>query len=133
MGQINKMNYLIALREEPLGPIGGEDNTAGLGPWANPTEPGVILSDIVSMALGVMTLAAGIWFLFQAIIAGYNFLSAGGDKERLTNAGRKLTNSIIGLAIVIGAYALMALMGRFFGVNFLEVDEGLKTIVGVSQ
>jgi len=113
--------------------FGGEDNTAGLGPWANPTEPGVILSDIVSMALGVMTLAAGIWFLFQAIIAGYNFLSAGGDKERLTNAGRKLTNSIIGLAIVIGAYALMALMGRFFGVNFLEVNEGLKTIIGVSE
>ena len=124
-------NNLITLKTEPLGEIGGGPDGVGLGPWNNPTNPGIILSDIISMAIGVMTLVAGIWFLFQAIMAGYNFLNAGGDKERLVNAGRKLTNAIIGLVIVVAAYGLMALIGKLLGVNFLEINKGLGIIIGV--
>ena len=130
MDHINKIKTnLITLKTEPLGEIGGGPDAVGLGPWNNPTKPGIILSDIISMAIGVMTLAAGIWFLFQAIMAGYNFLNAGGDKERLVNAGRKLTNAIIGLAVVVAAYGLMALMGKLFGVRFLEIKEGIEAII----
>jgi uncharacterized membrane protein len=104
----------------------------GLGPWSNPErleEPGSILASIISMALGAMTLGAAIWFLFQVIISGYNYLSAGGDREKLVNAGRKLTNSIIGLTIVIAAYALIALMGRFFGIDFLDIKGAIDSLV----
>ena len=124
------IKILLAQRIEELGTIGGGE---GLGPWNNPENPGIILSDIISMAIGAMTLGAGVWFLFQAIMAGYNFLNAGGDKERLVNAGRKLTNAIIGLAVVVAAYGLIALLGKLLGVNFLEINEGLKTIMGVGQ
>ena len=113
---------------EPLGTIGG----GGLGPWSNIDKlnnPGIVLADIISMAIGLMTLGAGIWFLFQVIIAGYNYLSAGGDRERFVAAGRKLTNSMIGLAIVIAAYALIALLGTIFNVQFLEINDGIKNIV----
>jgi len=105
----------------------------GLGPWNNPTQPGVILADIISMTIGVMTLGAGIWFLFQVIIAGYNYLSAGGDRERFVAAGRKLTNSMIGLAIVIAAYALIALLGTIFNVDFLDINEGILNIVDLTK
>ena len=101
----------------------------GLGPWNNPTQPGIILADIISMTIGLMTLGAGIWFLFQIIVAGYNYLSAGGDRERFVAAGRKITNSMIGLAIVIAAYALIALLGTIFNVQFLEINDGIKNIV----
>ena len=117
---------------EPLGTIGEGE---GLGPWSNIDKidklnnPGIILADIISMTIGVMTLGAGIWFLFQVIIAGYNYLSAGGDRERFVAAGRKLTNSMIGLAIVIAAYALIALLGTIFNVQFLEINDGIKNIV----
>lgn len=121
-----------AIPSKDLGTLGGE----GFGPWAKVEqwgkyEPSIILADIISMAIGVMTIGAGIWFLFQVIVAGYNYLSAGGDRERLVNAGRKLTNSIIGLAIVIGAYALIALVGKIFGVRFLEINEAIINIVSL--
>ena len=120
---------------EPLGTIGG----GGLGPWSNIDKidklnnPGIILADIISMAIGVMTLGAGIWFLFQIIIAGYNYLSAGGDRERFVAAGRKITNSMIGLAIVIAAYALIALLGTIFNVDFLDINEGILNIVDLTK
>jgi len=125
-----KMKEILLSAKYDLGTIGKGE---GLGPWTNPTEPGVILANILSMAIGVMTLGAGIWFLFQVIIAGYNYLSAGGDRERFVAAGRKLTNSMIGLAIVIAAYALMALIGTIFGVKFLEINEGIKNIVNLAK
>jgi len=71
--------------------------------------------------VGHMTIGAGIWFLFQAIIAGYNYMNAAGDKTRIENAGRRLTNSLIGLAIVIAAYGLLALIGSFLGIEFLNL------------
>ena len=69
-----------------------------------------------------------IWFLFQAIIAGYNYLSAGGDKTKIEASGRRLTNSLIGMAIVVAAYGLLGLMGKFLGVNFLEINDFIKKI-----
>ena len=123
-----KMKKILLSTKYDLGIIGEGE---GLGRWSNPTEPGIILADIISMTLGMMTIGAGIWFLFQVITAGYNYLSAGGDRERFVAAGRKLTNSMIGLAIVIAAYALMALIGTIFGVKFLEINEGIKNITNL--
>ena len=98
----------------------------GFGPWANITEStnaSSILATVISMALGAMTIFAGIWFLFQAIIAGYNFMSAGGDKTRIENARQKLTNSLIGIAIVVAGYGILALIGSFLGIEFLNLGK----------
>jgi len=106
----------------------------GIGPLAeNLDQPENILANIVSMFIGIMTMGAAIWFLFQVIISGYNYLSAGGDKERITNAGRKLTNAIIGLLIVVAAYALIALTGKILGIDFLDINNAIKSIVEVGK
>jgi len=120
------LNFLLAQQEkyEPLGIIGEE---GGFGPWAQKildnAQPEILLADIISNILGAMTIGAGIWFLFQAIIAGYNYLSAGGDKTKIEASGRRLTNSLIGIAIVVAAYGLIALLGTFLGVDFLNIAD----------
>jgi len=114
----------IFLTDASLGPIGEGE---GFGPW-NAGDPGVNLASIISKILGILTIFAGIWFLFQTIIAGYNYLSAGGDKARIEAAGRKLTNSILGLAIVVAAYGIIALLGTFLGVKFLEIGSFIDSI-----
>ncbi|MCJ7804969.1 hypothetical protein MUP35_04550 [Patescibacteria group bacterium] len=104
-----------------LGTIGQGE---GFGPWAEKiiggTQPESLLATIMSNILGAMTIGAGIWFLFQTIIAGYNYMNAAGDKARIENAGRKLTNSLVGIAVVIAAYGLLALLGSFLGIEFLN-------------
>lgn len=120
------MKRLIAQTvKEPLGRIGGED----FGPWATGLdEPEIIITRVISNIIGAMTIGAGIWFLFQAIIAGYNYMNAAGDKARIENAGRKLTNSLIGIAIVVAAYGLLSLIGSFLGIEFLNLGGLFKTI-----
>jgi len=118
------INFLLALQDkyEPLGKLG---EGGGFGPWAEKIiggdQPENLLASIMSNIIGAMTIGAGIWFLFQTIIAGYNYMNAAGDKARIENAGRKLTNSLIGLAIVVAAYGLLSLIGSFLGIEFLNI------------
>jgi len=110
---------------EELGTIGKGE---GFGPWTQTIQPGNVIANIISKGIGLLTIIAGIWFLFQTIIAGYNYMSAAGDKARIENASRKLTNSLIGLAIVVAAYALLSLIGKFLGVSFLNIGQAVTTI-----
>lgn len=100
-----------------LGPIQGE----GLGPFGNGSAnemSGLIgITKIVSSVIGLMTVAAGIWFLFHVLIGGFNWISAGGDKAKLQSARDKITNAFIGLVVVVAAWAILALAGTFFGVD----------------
>jgi len=119
----------ILLTDKDLGTIGKGE---GFGPWTQKiiggAEPSTIMTNIISNAIGAMTIGAGIWFLFQAIIAGYNYLSAGGDKTKIEASGRRLTNSLIGIAVVVAAYGILALLGTFLGIKFLEVGSLIKLI-----
>src|SRR4030066_226095 len=125
------INFLLVQQPKstPLGTIGQD---GGFGPWAEKiiggTQPENLLATIMSNIIGAMTIGAGIWFLFQTIIAGYNYMNAAGDKARIENAGRKLTNSLIGIALVVAAYGFLALIGSFLGIEFLNLGGLLRSI-----
>ncbi len=105
----------ILAQAVPLGNIGGE----GLGPFGKDPGDGITgIAKIVSSVIGLMTIAAGIWFLFQFITGGINWIGAGGDKSKLQSARDRLTNSFVGLIVVVAGWAILALAGTFFGVDF---------------
>lgn len=60
------------------------------------------VSSIISMALSIL----GIVFLILIIISGYQWMTAGGNEDSVTKAKKRMTNAIIGLAIVLSAYAI---------------------------
>jgi len=115
-----KLSNLLAL---DLGEIGGPN----LGPWGNivqkGTESGPAASafvGIISNVIGVMTIIAGIWFIFQFIIGGYGFMAAGGDPKKMETARAKITSALIGLIVVVAAYAIIHLLGRLLGFEILN-------------
>lgn len=104
-----------------LGKIGG----SGLGPFGESAGDGLTgITNIVSSVIGVMTVAAGIWFLFQFVIGGFNWINSGGDKAKLQTSRDKLTNAFIGLIIVVAGWAILALAGTFFNVDFTISNPG---------
>jgi len=109
------------LADASLGTIGADD----LGPFGTGTD-GVSaltgISKIVSSVIGVITIAAGIWFLIQFLLGGFGFITSGGDKAKLQTARDKLTNALIGIIVVVASWAIVALAGTFFGVDFLISD-----------
>lgn len=104
-----------------LGTIGG----SGLGPFGETPGDGLTgITKLVSAVIGFMTIAAGIWFLFQFIVGGFNWISAAGDKAKLQAARDRLTNAFIGLVVVTAGWAILALAGTILGVDFTVSNPG---------
>jgi hypothetical protein len=69
-----------------------------------------------------MTILAGIWFFFQIIVSALAWISSGGDKQNLQTAQKRLTNAVTGLFIVVASYAIVGVIGLFFGLNILKSE-----------
>ena len=112
---------LLALTTTPLGNISGE----GLGPFgAAPATSGTAavnqITTVVSSVVGFMTIVASIWFLFQLLFGGYEWISSGGDTKKLASARQRIMNGFFGLIIVIAAWAIVAVVGQFLGYDILN-------------
>jgi Type IV secretion system pilin len=62
----------------------------------------VVIGTVISAALGIM----GVIFLSLTVYGGYIWMIARGDESKTEKAKDTITNSVIGLAIVLGAYAI---------------------------
>ena len=108
-----------------LGNIGGE----GLGPFGKTeaTTGQAALTQVthaVSAIIGFLTVCGSIWFMFQLLFGGYEWISSAGDTKKLTSARQRIMNGFFGLVIVIGSWVLIAVVGQFFGYDILIAHPG---------
>lgn len=113
-----------------LGQIGGEE---GFGPWGDLGSKGIgpaaqAFAKIISNIIGVMTISAGIWFIFQFIIGAYSWMAAGSDQQAIQNAQQKITNAVMGLVVVVAAYAIISLLGVILGFDILQPQKLLEFV-----
>lgn len=109
---------------QELGRIG---EGGGLGPFANVadgTEGLTNISRLISSIIGFMTISAFIWFIFQFLIGGFNWITSGGDKAKLQSSRDRITHSIIGLIVVVISVAALSLVSQFFGIDFTLSNPG---------
>lgn len=89
-----------------------------------PGTPGHALTKVISSVIGVMTIFGLLWFLIQIIVAGYNFISAGGDQQKIKDAQQKIQNNFIGAAVLVAAIFLLSLVGELLGIpGILNLEE----------
>ena len=62
----------------------------------------IIIARLIRVVLEFM----GLIFLIIIIAAGFRWMMAGGDEEKVTASKKQLTNGVIGLAIVIVAFSI---------------------------
>ena len=75
------------------------------------------LSSFVSHAFSAIILVAGLATFAYIILGGVTWIMAGGDKGKLEEAKSRITNGIIGLAIVASSWAIYLLIDYFFGIG----------------
>ena len=127
---------LLAQNVRELGGASGQIGckpTEGFGPWGDIfTQPAgtaaVKFAGISSNLLGVMTIVAGLWFMVNLLAGGYAYLAAGGATEKMKEATQRIGNSLIGLVVVIAAYAVISLVGGLLGFSILDFEENIKKI-----
>jgi hypothetical protein len=84
---------------------------------------GLIL--FLTNVLRLVFVVAGIYALLNFIIAGYTYMSAGGDSKQLSAAWSRIWQTFMGLVIIVGSFALAAIIGQLvFGKwNFILSPE----------
>ena len=54
---------------------------------------------------------AGVYALLNFIIAGYGFMSSGGDPGKIANAWAKIWQTALGLMLAVGGFVLGSILG----------------------
>ena len=92
-----------------VGPIANP--WASLNPGYGSDTRGGGLIILFNNLLKTTIVIGGVWAFINLIIAGYGFIAAGGNPEKITLAWNKIWQSLVGLLIVAGSFALAAIFG----------------------
>lgn len=118
---------LLALKPQLL----NEEGLRGFGPLGlestkDLANPAGLLVNVISKIIGLLTAAAIIWFVFQFIIGAFSWIGSSGDPKQVEAARSRIFNALIGLIIVIGAIAIVSVIGTILGIRILDIEPFLK-------
>lgn len=108
----NRLIGSTVFAQTPTSIFGKIEPPPGVNKYQNPadsSEIGLIL--FLSNLVRLITIVAGIWTMFNFVLAGIAYISASGDAGKTEKAAKNITNSIIGLAIIAFSYTIAGLAG----------------------
>ena len=107
------------------GPVNIGPELRGEGPLGSGFNSGNVadrFSHLLSLVVGFMGLVAVLWALYVIIASGYDWMSAGGDAQKISKAKQKITLTLVGILVAMGAVFLLALASQIlFGMNILDL------------
>ena len=86
------------------------------------------LPKFISALIGLIFIVATILVFVFLVWGGIQWITSGGDKQATEAARNRITAALIGLAIVAVSWALMSIIGNFFGFNLTNLT--LPTATG---
>ena|SRR3989344_8886963 len=75
-------------------------------------DSGQAIGSVIQVVIWILIIGAGVYALFNLIIAGYDFMSAGDDPKKVSGAWSKISQTFMGLAFAAGAFVLAAIFGQ---------------------
>lgn len=97
-----------AAAQDIIGPI---DPGTAFKPYGDVGTAGQGFVLFFSNILRLVFIGAGIYALLNIITAGFGFMSASGDSKAIVAAWARIWQSLLGLVIIVGSFALAALFG----------------------
>lgn len=85
-----------------------------------PTEAGPGLAFYIAALWQTVVTIGGVAFIIYLVWGGIEYLTSGGDKAKIDDAQKKITSSVIGIAILVGSYAITYFIQQVFKINILE-------------
>lgn len=75
------------------------------------------IGNIISNFLLIMYIVGGLAVLVFLIWGAFDWITSGGDKEKVSGARRKIMNAFIGLALLALAAFIVTVVGQVVGIN----------------
>ncbi len=78
------------------------------------------LADLVDNLISLAFFAIGLGFLINLIIGGFQWMASSGDPKSLQTARGRITNSLIGLIIVVAAFSIALIVETVLGIRIVS-------------
>ncbi|MFZ2189296.1 MAG: hypothetical protein WA057_06270 [Candidatus Magasanikiibacteriota bacterium] len=111
---INFLLVVPVLAQGNLGTAGENLKTVAGGGGAG-FEVNNTFGNVVGNVINVALTLVGLIFLVLTVYAGYLWMTARGEEEQVKKAQKIVTESVIGLVLVLGAYAITYLVTTKLG------------------
>lgn len=95
-------------------PYTGSYNSSQVGP-----NFGLVV--FLNNVLKLVFVVGGLIFFFNIVIAGFQFLNAGGDPKAIEQAWNKIWQSFVGLLIIAASFIITALISLLLFGNALTI------------
>ncbi len=86
-------------------------------PITGPLQGIDTLSDLINIIVKFVYPLAGILLFIYFVWGGYDYLTSGGNPEKVKGAQGKLTSAIIGFTLLFVSYILVKIIASIFGLN----------------
>jgi len=99
-----------------INPFGGIIGTiTPVGPITGDPIQGV--SRLITFGIRMFLLVAGLTVLFYLLWGALDWITAGGDSEKISKAQHKMTNAVIGIVLVVAVLSIFGyLAGDILGI-----------------
>ncbi|MGA2910470.1 MAG: hypothetical protein ABSE04_01535 [Candidatus Microgenomates bacterium] len=112
------------LADSPFGTIAPPSPLAKYG-----EQPGAAIGTLIQYVVWILIIGAGVYALFNFILAGYAFMSAENDPKKVEAAWAKIWQTALGLAFAAGALLLAAIFGLLiFGSATAILNPSIPTL-----
>lgn len=78
----------------------------------------LVAGNLVQMAF----IAGSVIALVVLLIGSIEYITGGGDKEATAKASKKITSSLIGLALLFSVFAIISIVERLFGISITKLN-----------
>lgn len=84
--------------------FGGDNPVQGLGKF-------------IAFGINMFILVAGMFLIFYLLMGAFDWITSGGDKEKIVKAQSKITNALIGMVLIFVVLAVfIAFAGNSLGI-----------------
>lgn len=95
--------------------------TLDITPPAQGINPATPLSTIISNVLTIIFSVAALMVLVMLIQGAFNWITSGGDKEKIGKSRDRIINALIGLALLALAFLIVRVVGALLNIDLLNL------------
>ena len=97
----------------------GDLNSSNQGYFSGGDLP-TSLPNLLSNLISLLTLVAGVAFIFWFVIGAVNWITSAGDPNKAKKASQQILNAIIGLIITAIALPVLSVIGDLVGIPITD-------------
>jgi hypothetical protein len=101
---------VMAAGESVFGKIEAPAGVSELNKQAGTAGNNIGLLIFISNMIKLVSVVAGVWVMFNFIIAGFTYITSAGDSAAYSKIGSNLSLSVSGLVLIVAAYTIAGIL-----------------------